>query len=221
MGRTSRLSGDISSLSTRRFSCRTLMLVSTHMVVCSWFSGCSGRSSVAHVAKKLGISRQCAHRWVNHRTRAAARSPRGHALGSSGTRQRTTLVNHLQATGGRHGPQTMCEANGMANATVSSAFEHPLKGLCTMKIPDTVALVTGGASGLGRATEALLEDGGGRGCVSSSLSTSVASALGRGTSTTSSPAVTDTTQQPRRSRTSICTDARQRHRPVPADLVEA
>ena len=42
----------------------------------------------------------------------------GHALGSSGTRLLTTLVNHLEATGGRLGLQTMCEGGGMANATV-------------------------------------------------------------------------------------------------------
>lgn len=42
----------------------------------------------------------------------------GHALGSSGTRLLTTLVNHLEATGGRYGLQTMCEGGGMANATV-------------------------------------------------------------------------------------------------------
>ena len=42
----------------------------------------------------------------------------GHALGSSGTRLRTTLVNQLEATGGRYGLQTMCEGAGMANATI-------------------------------------------------------------------------------------------------------
>jgi acetyl-CoA acyltransferase len=42
----------------------------------------------------------------------------GHALGSSGTRLLATLVNHLEATGGRYGLQTMCEGGGMANATV-------------------------------------------------------------------------------------------------------
>jgi acetyl-CoA acetyltransferase family protein len=42
----------------------------------------------------------------------------GHALGSSGTRLLTTLVNHLEATGGRLGLQTMCEGGGMANATI-------------------------------------------------------------------------------------------------------
>lgn len=42
----------------------------------------------------------------------------GHALGSSGTRLLTTLVNHLETTGGRFGLQTMCEGAGMANATI-------------------------------------------------------------------------------------------------------
>lgn len=42
----------------------------------------------------------------------------GHALGSSGTRLLTTLVNHLEHTGGRFGLQTMCEGGGMANATL-------------------------------------------------------------------------------------------------------
>lgn len=42
----------------------------------------------------------------------------GHALGSSGTRLLATLVNHLEASGGRYGIQAMCEAQGMANATV-------------------------------------------------------------------------------------------------------
>ncbi len=42
----------------------------------------------------------------------------GHALGSSGTRLLTTLVNHLEASGGRYGLQTMCEGGGMANAMI-------------------------------------------------------------------------------------------------------
>lgn len=42
----------------------------------------------------------------------------GHALGSSGTRLLTTLVNQLEATGGRYGLQTMCEGGGMANAMI-------------------------------------------------------------------------------------------------------
>jgi acetyl-CoA acyltransferase len=42
----------------------------------------------------------------------------GHPLGASGTRLLATLVNHLEATGGRFGLQTMCEGGGLANATV-------------------------------------------------------------------------------------------------------
>ncbi|MDN3356341.1 thiolase family protein [Actinomadura sp. DC4] len=42
----------------------------------------------------------------------------GHPLGASGCRLMTTLINQLEATGGRYGLQTMCEAGGMANATV-------------------------------------------------------------------------------------------------------
>ena len=42
----------------------------------------------------------------------------GHPLGGSGARLMTTLVHHLQQTGGRWGLQTMCEGGGMANATV-------------------------------------------------------------------------------------------------------
>ena len=42
----------------------------------------------------------------------------GHALGSSGTRLLGTLIDHLEATGGRLGLQTMCEGGGMANAMI-------------------------------------------------------------------------------------------------------
>jgi acetyl-CoA acyltransferase len=42
----------------------------------------------------------------------------GHPLGASGGRLLTTLLNGLEATGGRYGLVTMCEAGGMANATV-------------------------------------------------------------------------------------------------------
>jgi len=42
----------------------------------------------------------------------------GHALGSSGTRLLGTLIDHLDATGGRYGLQTMCEGGGMANALI-------------------------------------------------------------------------------------------------------
>jgi acetyl-CoA acyltransferase len=42
----------------------------------------------------------------------------GHPLGASGVRLMTTLLNQLEATGGRLGFQTMCEGGGQANATV-------------------------------------------------------------------------------------------------------
>ena len=42
----------------------------------------------------------------------------GHALGSSGTRLLTTMLNQLERTGGRYGLQVMCEGAGMANATI-------------------------------------------------------------------------------------------------------
>ena len=42
----------------------------------------------------------------------------GHPLGASGARLMTTMLNSLEATGGRFGLQTMCEAGGMANATI-------------------------------------------------------------------------------------------------------
>jgi acetyl-CoA acetyltransferase family protein len=42
----------------------------------------------------------------------------GHPLGASGVRITATLLNHLEATGGRYGFQTMCEGGGHAHATV-------------------------------------------------------------------------------------------------------
>ncbi|MHB8219761.1 MAG: thiolase family protein [Acidimicrobiales bacterium] len=42
----------------------------------------------------------------------------GHPLGASGVRMAATLLNELEATGGRFGFQTMCEGGGQANATV-------------------------------------------------------------------------------------------------------
>jgi acetyl-CoA C-acetyltransferase/acetyl-CoA acyltransferase len=42
----------------------------------------------------------------------------GHPLGASGARIMTTLINHLEHTGARFGLQTICEAGGMANATI-------------------------------------------------------------------------------------------------------
>ncbi|MEV4256590.1 acetyl-CoA C-acyltransferase [Spirillospora sp. NPDC049652] len=42
----------------------------------------------------------------------------GHPLGASGARIMTTLLHALEDTGGRYGLQTMCEAGGLANATI-------------------------------------------------------------------------------------------------------
>jgi acetyl-CoA acyltransferase len=42
----------------------------------------------------------------------------GHPLGASGVRLTTTLLHHLEATGGRYGFQTMCEGGGQANGMV-------------------------------------------------------------------------------------------------------
>ncbi|ROZ46308.1 thiolase family protein [Rhodococcus sp. WS3] len=42
----------------------------------------------------------------------------GHPLGASGARLMTTMLYALEETGGRFGLQTMCEAGGMANATI-------------------------------------------------------------------------------------------------------
>ncbi len=42
----------------------------------------------------------------------------GHPLGASGARLMTTLLHNLEDRGGRYGLQAMCEAGGLANATV-------------------------------------------------------------------------------------------------------
>lgn len=42
----------------------------------------------------------------------------GHPLGATGARLMTTLVNHLERTGGRYGLQTMCCGGGLATATI-------------------------------------------------------------------------------------------------------
>jgi acetyl-CoA acyltransferase len=42
----------------------------------------------------------------------------GHPLGGSGAILMTRLVHQMRATGARYGLQTMCEAGGMANATI-------------------------------------------------------------------------------------------------------
>jgi acetyl-CoA acetyltransferase family protein len=42
----------------------------------------------------------------------------GHPLGASGARLMASLLNGLEESGGRFGLQTMCEAGGLANATI-------------------------------------------------------------------------------------------------------
>lgn len=42
----------------------------------------------------------------------------GHPLGASGTKLMATMLNALEATGGKYGLQTMCEGGGMANVTI-------------------------------------------------------------------------------------------------------
>ncbi|MDH6123401.1 thiolase family protein [Kitasatospora sp. GP82] len=45
----------------------------------------------------------------------------GHPLGASGTRLMATLVNAMEQRGARYALQTMCEAGGLANATILEA----------------------------------------------------------------------------------------------------
>jgi acetyl-CoA acetyltransferase family protein len=42
----------------------------------------------------------------------------GHPLGASGARLMATMLNAMERSGARYGLQTMCEAGGMANATI-------------------------------------------------------------------------------------------------------
>jgi acetyl-CoA acyltransferase len=46
----------------------------------------------------------------------------GHPLGASGARLMTTLVHAMRERGARYALQTMCEAGGLANATVLEAI---------------------------------------------------------------------------------------------------
>ncbi len=47
----------------------------------------------------------------------------GHPLGATGARLLVTMLNRLEASGGRFGLQTMCIGHGMANATVVETFD--------------------------------------------------------------------------------------------------
>ncbi|WP_127818104.1 thiolase family protein [Microbacterium sp. CPCC 204701] len=55
----------------------------------------------------------------------------GHALGASGARLMTTMLHALEDTGGRYGLQLMCEAGGMANATIIERLDasRPTEGV--------------------------------------------------------------------------------------------
>ena len=65
--------------------------------------------------RELGIDEGWFEEHVNPSGGAIAL---GHPLGASGARLMTTLVHGLHRTGGRWGLQVMCEAGGMANATL-------------------------------------------------------------------------------------------------------
>jgi acetyl-CoA acetyltransferase len=42
----------------------------------------------------------------------------GHPLGATGARLMTTMLYHLERTGGRYGLQTMCCGGGLGTATI-------------------------------------------------------------------------------------------------------
>jgi len=68
-------------------------------------------------AKELGVPLE----RVNPRGGAIAL---GHPLGASGARLMVSLLAHLEQTGARRGLQTMCEAGGMANATIIERLDE-------------------------------------------------------------------------------------------------
>ena len=87
----------------------------------------------------------------------------GHPLGGSGAILMTRLVHHMRDNGIRYGLQTMCEAGGMANATISNCSDLTTlsKGHSQpMELKGISVAVTGGASGLGLATARRLVDAG-------------------------------------------------------------
>jgi acetyl-CoA acyltransferase len=53
----------------------------------------------------------------------------GHPLGASGTRLMTILVHAMHARGARLALQTMCEAGGLANATILERKHSRLAGV--------------------------------------------------------------------------------------------
>jgi acetyl-CoA acyltransferase len=62
-------------------------------------------------ARELGVDRERVNPW-------GGAIALGHPLGASGTRLLGNLVGCLEQRGGRLGLQTMCEAGGLANATI-------------------------------------------------------------------------------------------------------
>ena len=67
-------------------------------------------------ARELGVDLERVNPW-------GGAIALGHPLGSSGTRLLGTLVAHLEHSGGRFGLQAMCEAGGLANATIIERCE--------------------------------------------------------------------------------------------------
>src|SRR3546814_11449731 len=57
----------------------------------------------------------------------------GHPLGASGARLMTNMLHALERSGGRYGLQTMCEAGGMAYATI---IERQLGLVTTLALGD-------------------------------------------------------------------------------------
>jgi len=70
------------------------------------------------VDRQCGSSQQAAHIAAQGVMSAAYDVAIGHPLGGSGARIMTTLLHALEDEDARFGLQTMCEAGGMANATV-------------------------------------------------------------------------------------------------------
>jgi transposase InsO family protein len=114
------------------------------------------RRPVAHVAKELGISRQCAHRWVNrYRAEAAAglldrpSRPRRSPSKTSGEREDAVLAARKVL---RAGPARIAAATGVPARTVSRI-------LTRHRVPPLAACdpVTGAPIRASRATAARYE----------------------------------------------------------------
>jgi transposase len=95
---------------------------------------------VAHVAKELGVSRQCAHRWVK-RFRAEAesglldRSSRPHRIPSRTSTEREDAVIAAR-TEFRCGPARLSRATGIPERTISRILAR--RGLPPLALCDPV-----------------------------------------------------------------------------------